>query len=1032
MRATRTIIRVLLLLSAGRAVPAQYVNFEASQVHPIALTPDGAKLLAVNTPDALLEVFAIDGTGAPVSAASIPVGLEPVTVVARTSTEAWVVNQLSDTISIVDLGLGMTVRTLAVGNEPTDVTFAAGKAFVAVSHEDSVKVYDLANLSAAPVVVPLFASNIRALAVSNDGGTVYAVSQDSGNQTTVVDGNIIFGNNANLNASRLAALGVNTMNCSFLPPAYPAMPAGIARNPALTDPADGIPKVGLIVKWNPAISQWVDEQGQLWTKCLPFRMPDHDLFAIDANQPSNAPVAVDHVGTTLFEVSVNPRTGKVYVPNTESLNFTRFEPRVKGHVVDDRLSIVDPVTSSVTVVDLNTHIDRASDPATNLAERSASISQPGMLVWKSDGSIGYMTAIGSRKLFAVAGTTGTSPNVVTCLDGNCIVNPIHSVGRASPDAVDVGEGPSGVALLESRNRVYVLNRFSNSIAWVDAPTLTKLGETALHDPSSPTIKQGRRFLYDAILSSGHGDAACSSCHISGNKDGISWDLGDPTGNLVPYSTILDNVRFVAPVGGQPTSCDPAVCAVHAGFDPQKGPMATQTLRAMLEPLHWRGDRATMNDFNPAFVSLMGAHDVGPITGKPAGLSASDMETYRQFALALRFPPNPNRNVDDTLPSSLKVLDRPAPAGPLTGNPSRGETVFNTGLTDENQPCAACHTLPFGAAGGKLGGVTPQEPTAVPDAAALLNGTADQSRHSDVKIPHLRNIVDKPGFLFGPAAGPFPDVKAGIGFGHDGAVPNLPTFFSFNVFTMTATDAADVSAFALSFSTGTKPSVGRNLTCPAGPPPQAGCDETLLSTLISLGDLANANRHCELTATALSGGRPRAYRLSGSVWRTDVAGEPALTTAALRQGSASPITFLCATIGSGLRLGGDRDEDGVLNGDDCAPADAGSWSAPSQVSGVIVAGTAPTQLAWTNPSVTIGPGVHFDVAGGLLSALRSDGLPAATSCIAGNLATAAYNDARPDPPADDAYFYLIRSENACGSGGFGPGRGALDALACIAP
>ena len=32
-------------------------------------------------------------------------------------------------------------------------------------------------------------------------------------------------------------------------------------------------------------------------------------------------------------------------------------------------------------------------------------------------------------------------------------------------------------------------------------------------------------------------------------------------------------------------------------------MTTQTLRGMLEPLHWRGDRPTMNQFNPAFAPV---------------------------------------------------------------------------------------------------------------------------------------------------------------------------------------------------------------------------------------------------------------------------------------------------------------------------------------------------------------------------------------------------------------------------------------------
>ena len=51
------LLRPFLLLVAifhGVAAEASYTNFESSQVHPIGLTPSGAKLLALNTPDAML------------------------------------------------------------------------------------------------------------------------------------------------------------------------------------------------------------------------------------------------------------------------------------------------------------------------------------------------------------------------------------------------------------------------------------------------------------------------------------------------------------------------------------------------------------------------------------------------------------------------------------------------------------------------------------------------------------------------------------------------------------------------------------------------------------------------------------------------------------------------------------------------------------------------------------------------------------------------------------------------------------------
>lgn len=1026
MAGLRRILPMLLSALIGGVAAASYVNFEVSHVHPVDLTPSGNRLLAVNTPDALLAVFTVQPNGELVREASIPVGLEPVTVLARTDTEAWVVNNLSDTVSIVDLAQGVTVRTLFVGDEPTDVAFAQNKAFVAVSQDDLVKVYTLSNLNAAPTVLPLFGRDVRALAVSNDGTKVYAVTLRSGNQTTVVTTGAAFPSEGlDFDQARLDAMNLRNMNCTSPPPPYPGLPAGIERNPALTDPADGVPKVSLIVRWDNASGKWVDEAGQDWTSCLPYRMPDHDLFIIDA--ATLAVTEVDHLGTSQFDVAVHPTNGKIYVPNTDARNIVRFEHAlgVQGHMVDNRVSVVDPSNgNALTVVDLNTHIDRGSDPATNLAERVASISQPGMLVWNSAGSAGYLTAIGSRKLFRLDGG---------CLDGSCIFGP----NRAAPATVEVGEGPTGIALHEERDRLYVLNRISHSLALVQASSLTKLGEIPLHDPSSANTRSGRRFLYDGIDSSGHGDAACSSCHLSGDMDGLAWDLGAPTGDFAAYSLPNDNVRFIFlnPFPPHnPISCSPSTCAAHEGFDPQKGPMTTQTLRAMLEPLHWRGDRATMNDFNPAFVGLMGKEDIGPINGKPAGLSAQDMERFRQFALETRFPPNPNRKVDDTTPCGRRSVDPACEVRPngifLAGNPTEGAALFDEHLSDGNAPCRTCHTHPFGAAGGTLGGVTP--PDTANAAAALFNGDLDGSPHSDLKVPHLRNMYEKFGPVWASPTGQPPQTKTGFGFIHDGSIPDLFRFLSASVFNLSASNQAqqvrDIASFMFHFPTGIRPAVGRQVTVPAGTPPTGlPAEETLLSTLISLGDLGNAGRHCELVASTLNGGRLRSFHLSGGAWVTDVAGEPSVSTLTLRQGAQGPITFTCAVLDSGPRLGGNLDEDIVLNGDDCAQDDAETWAEPLTVTNVRLKRPGP-QLAWDDQSAVTGPGVRYDILGGDLSTLLSSGF-GGTACFAFELDTPAYTDSEPDPPAGEGTYYLVRSRNSCGTGYLGPGRESIQDLAC---
>src|SRR6266536_1589703 len=96
-----------------------YRNFEGTQVHPLAITPDGTRLLAVNTPNATLSVFHLTGNTLTLMA-EIPVGLEPVSVAARNDREVWVTNWLSDSVSVVDLKTWNVTRTFDVGDEPTD------------------------------------------------------------------------------------------------------------------------------------------------------------------------------------------------------------------------------------------------------------------------------------------------------------------------------------------------------------------------------------------------------------------------------------------------------------------------------------------------------------------------------------------------------------------------------------------------------------------------------------------------------------------------------------------------------------------------------------------------------------------------------------------------------------------------------------------------------------------------------------------------------------------------------------------------
>ena len=78
-----------------------FTNFETEPVRPLALSPDGHFLYALNTADDRLEIF--DTRGAELrSIGETAVGLRPVAIALR-GNQAWVVNDLSDSVSVIDV-----------------------------------------------------------------------------------------------------------------------------------------------------------------------------------------------------------------------------------------------------------------------------------------------------------------------------------------------------------------------------------------------------------------------------------------------------------------------------------------------------------------------------------------------------------------------------------------------------------------------------------------------------------------------------------------------------------------------------------------------------------------------------------------------------------------------------------------------------------------------------------------------------------------------------------------------------------------
>ena len=913
---------LLGLVTGGAPASAQtdFVAFESGPVRPVALSPDGSKLFVTNVPDNHLEIFDVSANGI-VHAATVQVGLEPVAVAARNNGEVWVVNHLSDSVSVVDVAASppRVVRTLLVGDEPRDIVFAGtggNRAFVTTAHRGQhrthatltggsgvtgagdpqlttasvgradVWVFDATNLGntlggTPHRIVTLFSDTPRALAVSPDGNTVYAAAFFSGNQTTSISETMVPDGFDSAGPSGGAPGGVPGPDDNF---------AGAAA-----------PETGIIVKFDG--SAWRDSLGRSWNGVVKLNLPDHDVFSFSANLPASGSFTItqfDHVGTILFNMAVNPTNGKVYVTNTELPNHVRFEgpgdhggSTVQGHLSESRITVIDPSGPTIDSQHLNQHIDYGqlhTDLAANHAAIDAqiqhSLATPVQPVVSSDGSTLYVAAFGSAKI----GVFSTADIEDPAFEAN------FDPTLESANYIATGGGPAGLALDETNGRLYVLTRFDNRIRSIDLGTRATLQSLSLHNPEPLSVVQGRPFLYDAAQTSGNGEASCSSCHIFGDLDHLGWDLGDPD------STVTTNTQTKPPAVGI-VNPDPT-------FHPMKGPMTTQTLRGLAThgALHWRGDRVdgffgldpctepsgapcsedfSFRNFIVAFEGLVGKHGT---------ISTSDMQKFSDFMLQVMLPPNPVAAFD----------------GSLTTAQSAGRDLF---LASQGAPasdivatCDGCHTLDpsigfFGA-----------------------NGRATfEGEPQSAKVAHMRNLYTKIG-MFGDSTQSTHqgDQIRGFGFLHDGSVQTVKVFLTAGVFNLNNTQEQQLEQFALAFPSDLAPIVGQQATLTAAGGTEVNARIDLLiqraGTAFTSFMLGGAVQECDLIAKGTVGGEPRGWvREVSGLFRDDT--NATISAAALRALAATegPITFTCVPPGSGVRAGINRDRDLLLDGVDNCPA-----------------------------------------------------------------------------------------------------------------
>lgn len=636
----------VLAACTGHAIPESGVQlFEGPVVSPLALSADGSTLVRVNPLHNSITVFDRSGSADPYD---VPVGVEPVSAMfwpkaSPTDPDlVFVVNHISDSISVVDLAVANVVQTIqtldAAGvtttNEPTGIAFASpSRAFVTLDQPDTVIVLERnanGDWSVGPIRLQITAQGPRALGVA--GNRLYVAAFESGNQTVAA---------------------------SCLDPA--------------SVPFD------------------CDQTAAPESKVLPIEVdplaPDRDLFVFDIGQ-LDAPVppvgpdgllpaveVVEHLGTLLYGVAVTG-SQRVFVTQTDARNAENGNVRTTNLMFDNRLARIDCGAGCGSPVQID--LDAAA---------GIPVPTPYGIAVSGDGETVLVSSAG-------ADTSAEMPGLfVLDADGALL------------GAAMVGDIPQGVTLRSdpvtgAAQTAYVWNSIDGSVSVVDLadPTQPSVTET-LSGPDSPLpseIQLGRLAFRSARASSS-GTFSCESCHPNGHIDQLSWVLNAPgipplgaSGVAAPPSTPESRVtlsvrglRDTLPLHWDGTLGKPA--------DPAAGPVQAvpQSCNPNDSTVPWSIDVSCFLDLVDASLAGVMCEADCPviIPGRPGELGVFDRINLAAYVSAVAPQPGPSRRPTDVLSddareglASLIVASAPNPNN--TG-----------GCTRQG---AGCHEFPHGA------------------------------------------------------------------------------------------------------------------------------------------------------------------------------------------------------------------------------------------------------------------------------------------------------------------------------------------------
>lgn len=874
-----------------------FVNYEEPPIHPMELSSNGTELWVVNLPDSSVSILSATTLA---FLRDVDVGLGPVTIRRRPggeTPEMWVACHSTGSVFVIDetlkivrntipLGVPDPVTGIAFGSEPCDIVFdsTGSKAYVSLSILNQI----------AEIDCVLKKVNQRfefgSLYVPNFGGTLppgyvpeFIHAEEP--RSLVIDGSTLYG------------LSFESGNGTVPVPVF-----------------DPNPERPIALETVPV--QWWD----VWTTNMSAAAPhipppDRDLFsfALGGATPPTGEIALWRMGSFDFDVLVNPNppegvaSPQFLVSNVDFKNTLLGEHQFPtAGIARHRVSIASPWVSGTVPPQPTTHVD-LNDPLSLDPgyQPTVKFGVPNEMALSSDGSRLYVACYETKSTAVLSvGASGgsTSLKVVGALKSS-------------------GAGPRGVLVNEAASRVYVYNRADNTVDAFATPAGVGFEATAAATGSigvdvTPVLaKAGRKHHIDAA-NSGNGLQSCNTCHMDVHHDRIGWDLGEFSGNL----------------------------ALEAISKDAKKTKVTMSLRGIEEtaPFHWRGDRADLVDFNPAFQGLLG----GSLLDDPA------FAEFQAFIFNVSYPPNPRQR-------ATREFSDPATAGlGFFTTPDAHAIGFDTVPTLAPMTCAGCHSM--AGFSGTNNQVNNDFELPLPEDATQLRGLFD--KESDVMD---LNAAD-PTFL----ANAFEKAPATFwGFGNGGSVDTVRDFVGLVVFQQTDPEKDDIAQFLSEFDTGSAPATAfawtlnaRTSSIPAGQSP--------VETYLEL-EAASALRNCDavVRGAVKVGGvwLPVGMRYDGaSTWISNATRPPqsfaSANFAALKAIAAAGngiFTFIGVPVGSGHRLGLDGDMDFLPDGEESffgASKEAADWDGDGAPDGYEVRNGTDPNDGNVEPTETVAPGI----------------------------------------------------------------------------